>query len=597
MIRCFRLFAITLAFLLLGQSFLSAQVWTYPRPSGMPIETRFSAMANGQNVPMWKADGSGGFDNPSMWAADGGRPIVNFAFNGSATVRVKKNTGFSSAEILPREYGIAVQKSGNDAVFTLDSHQRSKVVLRFNGDPNQEVLVFGDPPNTSNPSGNVTTFEAGSYDQPGDELILNSNQTLHLKAGAVLRARVRIANGAKNVKIIGPGVLNSPYGGRLKNQLTVGNNCENIEIRDIFLTNDDWPDFDDPQRDYNPPLDRTANWYLDAHQLVIKGFGSKNITVRNLKTSNDYFTSDAVTLVGCSDVLVEDCFFISADNAIVVGGHTTTRDCTLRRNVVHQNRVGYSGVIYPQGGENANAFAFVEDILIDQLYVTRTQGTLLAANHGNTFTRLSNFEIRNVYVEELSVHQHPQASYHYSVGSHVFSRLELPVELSAEISLENIHFPDDNDYQGWIGEGWTVNAHDLHFGGRLVTNVADSFIQQTGGELNVSTSDNSGGTTPDSMEVVWAPEFIERDGGQFWTQIKFTGEGSRGLLVGIFDHQWRPINFQWHDIWASGEYWYFADYDAISDDVPYVNILIRMTDAPDDWESKRVEDIAFRVNL
>jgi hypothetical protein len=170
----------------------------------MPESADYQVWVGGRKVP--------------VWIADGNRPVASFAFDGVVDVRVRATDPFDSAAIHPTAFGVPVERVGEREIqFTLTDHGRSKVILRFDGRSARELFVFGDPPvdEIVDFSGNVFHFPAGAHYPTGGEIILSSDQALVLDPGAVVHARVEIAPNSRNVAIIGRGIINAQFKGRL----------------------------------------------------------------------------------------------------------------------------------------------------------------------------------------------------------------------------------------------------------------------------------------------------------------------------------------------------------------------------------------------
>ncbi len=448
-------------------------VTTYPFPESMPSANDYQVWANGKKVPVWKADGSKTYDNVSYWEEDGGKAIANFAFSGSVKVRVKYKKDFDFATVHPEKYGITAKKVSSDEVeLTLNNHQQSKVILRIDGNPSEELFIFGDPPVPAIPEGAIV-YEAGRHDFKNQILYVSSNQTHYLKPGAVLHARVIVQPNSHNVRFMGPGVVVATYQGWLKHNFIVETNCSNVSLEDFILTNNNMPD--------HRPED--GGW-LDSQQLVIFGMGGHDISVKNVKTLGDYKTSDALTLSG-KNVTVRDCFLTSADNCIVIGNKGNTENVTLERNVIHQWRYYYTSTIFPQGSPFADDTPTISNVHFKDLYVVQTMGTFIGCRWGNSFTGIYDFLIENVWIERLHVYGSPYEDWAKSVNAHRFFVIDKVPTETCNLTLRNVHWPDSKNNEGWLNAKWNVTFEKVYYKGNLVKTKSQAAIQENGGTLTI----------------------------------------------------------------------------------------------------------------
>jgi len=219
--------------------------------------------------------------------------MVYFDFSGSVEVAVGKNNGsFQSVKVRPGSYDIKTTVKGNTVVFSLDKPR--KVSVEFDGDKLHNLHVFGNPVEKNKPDPkdpNVVYFGPGVHqpkDLPGDEFNIPSGKTVYIAGGAVVRAKF-VCDGVNNVRIIGRGILDHPIRG------VEIRHSDRVEVDGIIVVN--------------------------PKHYTIYGGGSKNITIRNLKSFSVNGWSDGIDLMSCSDVTIDDVFMRNSDDCIAIYGH------------------------------------------------------------------------------------------------------------------------------------------------------------------------------------------------------------------------------------------------------------------------------------
>jgi hypothetical protein len=219
--------------------------------------------------------------------------MVYFDHSGPVEVAARKNNGsVHSVKVRPTAQGITPTLVGNTVFFTLA--KPCKLSVEFNGDKLHNLHLFGNPIETNRPDPkdtNVIYFGPGIHtpkDLPGDSFTIPSGKTVYLAGGAVLRGKL-VCDRVSRVRIMGRGIIDQQQRGveiRHSNDVTV----EGIIV-------------------------------LNPKHYTIYGGGSKNITIRNLKSFSANGWSDGIDLMSCSDVLIDDVFMRNSDDCIAVYGH------------------------------------------------------------------------------------------------------------------------------------------------------------------------------------------------------------------------------------------------------------------------------------
>lgn len=257
--------------------------------------------------------------------------MVYFDFSGNVEVAVRKNNGNAgSVKVRPASFGINATLKGNTAFFTLT--KPTKISVEFDGDKLHNLHLFGNPPETFRPEPNDTNviyFGPGIHtpkDLPGDAFTIPSGKTVYIAGGAVVRGKL-VCDRVNNVRITGRGIIDQQQRG-----IEI-RHSNNVTVEGIIVVN--------------------------PKHYTIYGGGSKNITIRNLKSFSANGWSDGIDLMSCSDVIIDDVFMRNSDDCIAIYGHRwdfygdtrnyTVTNSILWADVAHPIHIGLHGNTEKQG--------------------------------------------------------------------------------------------------------------------------------------------------------------------------------------------------------------------------------------------------------
>ena len=184
----------------------------YPAPEGETLSGDFTVTVAGQAAPVYVCRVSAMPFN-QVWPGYQ-RPIdqtelasfVYWDMSAPVDVEVVSQRPVESVAIRPTARGIQPQVEGNRIRFHLDTPQQ--LTVEVNG-WHKALHVFANPPAVTMPDPNapgVRYFGPGIH-RPG-RMTLQSNETVYLAGGAVVYGCFE-ATGATNIKILGPGILDS----------------------------------------------------------------------------------------------------------------------------------------------------------------------------------------------------------------------------------------------------------------------------------------------------------------------------------------------------------------------------------------------------
>ncbi len=263
----------------------------------------------------------------------------------------------TGAEVHPLSKKIRATVAEGRICFTLDRPENISVSI-----PKIKALylfVHGletNPPDPSNPS--VVTFPSGQVSEV-PLLTLEDGQTLYLPGGAVLKGRIHVTR-KSGIRICGHGIFDGSFYDREAGESVpsiVLERCCGVLVEDITMI-------------------RPQSW-----MLVLAA--CQSATVRNLKEIGEVMNSDGIDVLGCRDVLIEDCFLHNNDDCVVI------KACELTGRIVPETSV--------DAREN------VENILIQRCTLANwTAGNAMEIGH-----ELSVESVRNVTFRDIDVlHTH-----------------------------------------------------------------------------------------------------------------------------------------------------------------------------------------------
>ena len=247
------------------------------------------------------------------------------------TFEIVPKTPCTSAVIRPRSLGITPQVTADGhivftlekpAYFTVEPYGLHNALHIFADAPAQYAI---DPTDE-----NVIYFGAGEHDV--GMITLHSNQTLFLDEGAVVYACVRAID-AENVRILGRGILDNS---RNREQILFEANEENnwaavnnaVRLHTI-------------QPEYCTDLTIEGITIRDSLVYNVRPVGCSGVDIRNVKIIGCWrYNSDGIDMHNCTDVLIDNCFLRTFDDAICVKGFDCYYDGDVEQAVyeaIHHN--------------------------------------------------------------------------------------------------------------------------------------------------------------------------------------------------------------------------------------------------------------------
>jgi len=292
-----------------------AKVITYPAPDDETLSIDYEVQAAGQTVDVYAARV---LDPPfagKEWDYGGDYSFANFDMSGRVVVRIVSKQSLHNVVIRPQTLGIKPELE-NDHTMTLVLDRPRKLTIEPDGKKGP-LLLFANPLETDPPK---LGDEGVVYFGPGvtkpEKIVLESNQTLYLAGGAVVKAEV-LAKG-NNIHICGRGILDGSdwewRKGPIGNLIAIRGSSD-VDIGGITLRG-------------------SSHWTIVPRNC-------QRVTIRNVKICNSRVQNDdGINPCNSQDVLITDCFIRSDDDCVALKGldfsgtnsnveRITVENCTL----------------------------------------------------------------------------------------------------------------------------------------------------------------------------------------------------------------------------------------------------------------------------
>lgn len=270
-------------------------VVVYPAPAGETLPTDYEVQVANLKVDVY---GARTLDPPfadKQWDYGGPYSFANFDMAGPVTVRIVSRQSLKNVVIRPQSSGVVpALEDDHTMILTLDRPRKLSIEPDGKRGP---LLLFANPLETDIPKADdegVIYFGRGVH-KP-ERIVLESNQTLYLAGGAVVKAEVLVQG--SNIRICGRGILDGSEWewrkGPVGNLIAIRNSSD-VEIDGITLRG-------------------SSHWTIVARS-------SQRVTVRNVKLCNSRVQNDdGINPCNSQDVLITDCFIRSDDDCVAMKG-------------------------------------------------------------------------------------------------------------------------------------------------------------------------------------------------------------------------------------------------------------------------------------
>lgn len=236
--------------------------------------------------------------------------FLSYEADEKVTFEITPKDPFDDVVIRPLSSGIKPEIKNGTITFSLE--KPAFVTVEPYG-IHRALHIFGDPVSSYDvdfDDENVLYFGKGEHDEGVIEL--KSNQTLFIDEGAVVYACVHAID-AENIRILGRGILdNSRNKEQIKFEANVTENksmvCNAVRKHTVEL-------------EYCTGIEIDGITIRDSLVYNIKPVACENIHISHVKLIGNWrYNSDGINTLNCKNVLIEDCFLRTFDDAICTKG-------------------------------------------------------------------------------------------------------------------------------------------------------------------------------------------------------------------------------------------------------------------------------------
>lgn len=244
--------------------------------------------------------------------------LASFDFSGAVEVQVTATKDkIVQSRIRPSAYHIPSKVKGNRITFVLNNPVN--LSIEINNDIFHNLHLFANPLEINPPKptdSNVIYFGPGIHEIPNEKLNVQSNKTVYLAGGAILKGQIRL-DSVSNVTIRGRGMVDQ----EIKLGIHIANS-KNIKVEGIF-----------------------------ASQCLTGG--SDQVAIENVKTISFFGWGDGMNVMASTNVQFYKVFIRSSDDCTTVYGtrkdfkggckNITMKNSTLWADVGHPILIGTHG--------------------------------------------------------------------------------------------------------------------------------------------------------------------------------------------------------------------------------------------------------------
>lgn len=337
--------------------------------SELPKSPRYTLYCNGQEQTVYHTDS---FDYAIVVRRD----------DAPVSVEVCVSDSFKKAVLRPQSLEIPFDREENHIRFSLP--YKAKVSLELDNDLKRPLLILSSCYVAPRSKGETYYFRKGQIYNVGN-LELKSGESAYLEEGCVVCGRI-YSNMADNVRVSGNGILYGGVwhkpdenGGRLMASFYLGKHIlvEGISVVDNGVWN------------------------------VVPG-ACRDVIIRDVNIMSRLVTGDGIDIVGCEEVLVEDCFIRACDDCVCIkacalpgpAACCNVRDIKVRRCVLWNAEPGNALEIgYELRCNEVSDVVFEDCDIIHCEYEGNQSGGVLTIHNADR-AKVHNVRYENIRIED-----------------------------------------------------------------------------------------------------------------------------------------------------------------------------------------------------
>lgn len=363
----------------------------YAAPEGIELATDYAVEIEGQSVPTYRVIIPDSVPVPRLTGSNGKFGVASMAMfdiNGGVEVAVSSRDEIKSVKILPTSYNIQYKVEGKKLRFSIDTPMH--LTVEINGNWHESLHISANPFETEIPDPNdpnVIYFAPGVHDITSVEV--GDNQTVYIAGGAYIRCQMESEDEsiqAGDRRMVAPSFLikgkNVNFRGR---GIIDGGAIPRSRRRHILLVQDS----------YGVNIEGVS--FFDSSSWTLPVKSSDHVHIDNIKLTGWRGNADGVDISNSRDVLVENSFFRTYDDLVVIKSYRGlgevknihVRKCVLWSELAHALSIG------------AEVAADVSNVLFEDCDVIHDVGreTALRVYHCDSAV-ISDVTFQNIRIEE-----------------------------------------------------------------------------------------------------------------------------------------------------------------------------------------------------
>ncbi|MFZ2654667.1 MAG: glycosyl hydrolase family 28 protein [Victivallales bacterium] len=269
----------------------ASAIINYPSPDKETLSSDYTITSCGEDVPVY-----------ALLKADSPKPFYSFAYfdydgKTDIIVKIRSSKPLGNLKVYPKNLNLNYKINGYTVEFAISK------ACKFTVEPdgrNAPLHVFINPFEKETVDKNdrkVKYFGPGIHRPEGGRIVLNSDETLYVAGGAILKASISCVN-SSNVRISGRGIIDGS----------------------------DWPHGRGP----SPHLMNVNGKDITIDGVIIRGSWSwtivprscDRVTISNVKIlCGRVHNDDGIDPVNSRDINITDCFIRTSDDGIAIKGY------------------------------------------------------------------------------------------------------------------------------------------------------------------------------------------------------------------------------------------------------------------------------------
>ncbi len=351
---------------------MQARPILYDWPAEMPDSSDFTVWVDGEELALYNTQ-------PAA--------VGIFAMSGPVKVKVACMHDVKWATIRPLSLNIPFTRENDTILFSLE--KPAKISIEINHEHTRCLYLFASKPENFNgqekEKGNLY-FEPGKVHDAG-VIYPKSGQRVIIPGGAIVKGSI-FAKEVKNIHVMGNGILDCTGNQELEIEgwdrsirAMVLYKVKNSSVQGIHIIN-------------------SLVW-------TIEPMYAKDLLIDDVSIVNWDFGSDGIDMVGCQDVIIQNCFVRANDDCIVIKSWVNSKyDHDPSKSADVDNIKVKGSSFWNMSWGNALEIGFelrankIENILFEDCDILHVDRGAAMSIHNGDYATVSNVTYRDIRVED-----------------------------------------------------------------------------------------------------------------------------------------------------------------------------------------------------